>query len=59
VPAGGISPDQTRWVASRSNFLLPVPVLKIVFRGKVRDGLKRLFRARKLVFAGPLAQLAT
>jgi hypothetical protein len=33
-------------------------VLKIVFRAKVRDGLKRLFRAGKLVFAGELAALS-
>src|SRR5664280_1223116 len=58
VPGGGISPDQTRWIHSRPNFLLPVPVLKIVFRAKVRDGLKRLFRAGKLVFAGELADLS-
>jgi hypothetical protein len=33
-------------------------VLKIVFRAKVRDGLKRLFRAGKLVFAGETAALS-
>jgi hypothetical protein len=33
-------------------------VLKIRFRAKVRDGLKRLFRARKLVFVGQLAPLS-
>ena len=37
---------------------MPVPVLKIVFRAKVRDGLKRLFRAGKLLFAGQLAALS-
>lgn len=58
VPGGGISPDQTRWIHSRANFLVPVPVLKIVFRAKVRDGLKRLFRTGKLVFAGQLAHLS-
>jgi hypothetical protein len=58
VPGGGISPDQTQWIHSRPNFLVPVPVLKIVFRAKVRDGLKRLFRAGKLVFAGQIAPLS-
>jgi hypothetical protein len=43
---------------SRPNFLVPLPVLKIVFRAKVRDGLQRLFRADKLVFAGQLAALS-
>jgi hypothetical protein len=58
VTGGGISPDQTRWIPSRPNFLVPVAVLKIVFRAKVRDGLKRLFRSGKLVFAGRLATLS-
>jgi hypothetical protein len=58
VPAGGISADRARWIPSRPNFLVPVPVLKIVFRAKVRDGLKRLFAAGKLVLAGELAELA-
>ena len=59
VPGGGISPDQTRWIHCAPNFLVPVPVLKIVFRAKVRDGLKRLFRAGKLLFAGQLAGIST
>jgi Putative transposase/Transposase zinc-binding domain len=59
VPAGGISPDQTRWIPSRPNFLVPVPVLKKVFRGKFLDGLTRLFRARKLAFTGSLAALSS
>lgn len=58
VPAGGISPDQTQWIHSRPNFLAPVPVLKVVFRAKFRDGLKRLFRAGKLVLTGQLAPLS-
>jgi hypothetical protein len=58
VPGGGISPDQTRWIHSGPKFLVPVPVLKIVFRAKVRDGLKRLFRAGKLLFAGELTPLS-
>jgi hypothetical protein len=58
VPGGGISPDQTRWIHSGPKFLVPVAVLKIVFRAKVRAGLKRLFRAGKLVFAGELTPLS-
>ena len=55
VPAGGLSPDHQRWIHSRPNFLLPIPVLKNVFRGKFLDGLRRLFRAGKLVFDGRIA----
>src|ERR1700734_2053004 len=35
VPGGGITPDGTRWIASRPAFLLPVRVLADLFRGKM------------------------
>ena len=41
VPAGGISPDGTRWVRCRKGFFLPVRILSRVFRGKFVAGLKR------------------
>ncbi len=58
IPAGGLSPDHSRWVHSRSGFFLPVRVLSRVFRGKFIAGLKRLFRTGKLVCAGKLKPLA-
>jgi hypothetical protein len=57
VPGGGLSPDQTIWVSSRSNFFLPVKVLSRVFRGKFIDGLRRAFRNNKLSFSGECLQL--
>src|SRR5262249_61986530 len=35
VPGGGLSFDNTRWIASRSNFLVHVNVLARLFRGKM------------------------
>jgi hypothetical protein len=35
VPGGGLSLDNTRWVASRSDFLVHVKVLARLFRGKI------------------------
>jgi hypothetical protein len=46
VPAGGLSPDHTQWVQPKYNFLLPLDVLKPVFRGKFVDGLKRAYRRK-------------
>src|ERR1700704_2394451 len=43
VPAGGLSPDISRWVSSQPNFFLPVAVLKKVFRGKFTGALSRRF----------------
>jgi Putative transposase/Transposase zinc-binding domain len=40
VPAGGLSPDHTRWVRSRDNYFLPKEVLREIFRGKFVDALE-------------------
>jgi len=58
VPGGGLSPDHTRWISSRSNFFLPVKVLRRVFRGKFCAGLRRAFRAKQLAFFGECVPLA-
>lgn len=34
VPAGALSPDGQRWIATRNDFLFPVKALSRVFRGK-------------------------
>jgi hypothetical protein len=58
VPGGGLSPDGTRWVASRANFLVSVKVLGRLFRGKYLGALKELYEAGELRFAGSTAALA-
>ena len=58
VPAGGLSPDHTRWIAAQPGFFLPVRVLSRVFRGKFVAGLRELHAAGKLGFHGGLAGLA-
>ena len=52
VPGGGLLPDHTCWVSSRSSFFLPVKVLSRVFRGKFIEGLRRAFTNNKLLFYG-------
>jgi Putative transposase/Transposase zinc-binding domain len=51
VPGGGLSPDGTRWIASASNFFLPVRVLSRVFRGKFLAGIRAAFANGKIHFA--------
>ena len=58
IPAGGLSPDHTRWIHPRYPFLVPVKVLGRVFRGKFVAGLKRRFREGQLIFAGSLQPLS-
>jgi hypothetical protein len=41
VPAGGWKDTEKRWVPARHNFLLPVPALSKVFRGKLHQALRR------------------
>ena len=57
IPAGGLSPDHSRWIHPKHHFFLPVRVLSRVFRGKFVSGLKRLFRQKKLRFHGKLQHL--
>ena len=40
VPAGGLAPDGTTWLAAHRPFLLPVRALSRIFRGKLRDALR-------------------
>jgi len=58
VPAGGLSPDHTRWIAAKPGFFLPIRVLSRVFRGKFVAGLRELHAAGKLGFHGALAGYA-
>ena len=58
LPGGGFSPGRTRWVRPRrAGFFLPKQVLSKVFRGKFTDGLRDLFRRKKLAFHGSLQWL--
>ena len=57
IPAGGLSPDHTRWIDPPYPFFLPVEVLRRVFRGKFVDALKRRFQQRQLIFPGSLQPL--
>jgi putative transposase/transposase-like zinc-binding protein len=59
VPAGGLAPDHTRWIAAPPSFFLPVKVLSRVFRGKFVAGLRQLFDDGKLTFSGNVAPLRT
>jgi rubredoxin len=58
VPAGGLSPEHTRWVPSRDNYFLPKGVLREIFRGKFVDALKQAFQNGQLRFEGDLKLLA-
>jgi hypothetical protein len=57
IPAGGLSPDQIRWIHPRYPFFLPVHVLGRVFRGKFVAALKRQFHMGQLTLAGSLQPL--
>jgi hypothetical protein len=58
VPAGGLSPDHTRWIRSPDNYFLPKKVLQKVFRGKFVDALQQAFQNGQLIFQGDLKLLA-
>jgi Putative transposase/Transposase zinc-binding domain len=58
VPGGGLSPDQTRWIACRPGFFLPVRVLSRRFRELFLARLRTAFAAGALRFSGALDALA-
>jgi len=58
VPGGGLSPDQTHWIACRPGFFLPVRVLSRRFRQLFLAQLQAAFGAGELRFFGALATLA-
>jgi ribosomal protein L37AE/L43A len=58
VTGGGLSPDESRWIAGRDDFFLPVRVLSRVFRGKFLAGLRTAFQRGRLRFPGRSAALA-
>ncbi len=58
VPGGGLSPDQTRWIACRPGFFLPVRVLSRRFRTLFLERLGAASAAGELRFSGALANLA-
>jgi len=57
VPAGGMALDNSRWVATRRGFFLPVRVLSRMFRGKLLAFLKQSYRRKELYFPGTLSEL--
>jgi hypothetical protein len=58
VPGGGISLDRSRWISSAEDYLLPVPVLSRMFRGKMLALLKAAHGQGRLQFFGPHTELA-
>jgi putative transposase/transposase-like zinc-binding protein len=57
IPGGGLSPDQTRWIACRPGFFLPVRVLSRLFRRLFLKALQECFDQAKLQFFGELEEL--
>jgi hypothetical protein len=58
IPGGGLSVDNSRWIACRPGFFLPVKVLGRLFRGKFIAYLGEARDQGLLTYAGQLSQLA-
>jgi hypothetical protein len=58
VTGGGLSKDGQRFISKRRAFLLPVPVLSKLFRGKFLAGLQRAWKHGQLRLGGRTAELA-
>jgi len=58
LPAGGLAPDDSRWIPCRPDFFLPVRVLSRRFRRLYLDGLKDLYGRGELILSGRCRELA-
>jgi hypothetical protein len=58
VTGGGISPDGSRWIASRPDYLVPVEVLSSLFRGRMLGMLSKAHATGHLEFFGAYQHLA-
>ena len=58
VGGGGLSEDESHWIASRDYYFLPIKVLSRVFRNKFRCLLQKAFERGELDFYGDLVHLA-
>jgi hypothetical protein len=58
VPGGGLSDDGSRWISSRSNFLVHVKVLARLFRGRFLATLAKAHAEERLKFFNTHAGLA-
>jgi hypothetical protein len=56
VTAGGLD-DNDHWIPASNRYLFSVKALSKVFRGKLLDGLDRLYRAGALKLDGPCSSL--
>lgn len=56
-PKGGISENNNQWITPRGNFFLPVRALSKVYQGKFMEGLRNLYKQKKLKFFNHLSNL--
>lgn len=57
VPAGGLAPDNSQWMAAKDTFFLPVRVLSRLFREKYLSYLRRAYRENLLILEGRLQDM--
>ena len=58
IPGGGLSADNSQWIACRPGFFLPIKVLSRLFRGKFVAILREARKQGRLTYTGQLAALA-
>jgi predicted Zn-ribbon and HTH transcriptional regulator len=54
VTGGGLSKNKSQWISARKDFFIAVKKLKMLYRGKFLDYLKRVYNKNQLSFHGSI-----
>lgn len=57
IPAGVLSFDKQKWIATRKDYMFPVKALSRVYRGKFIHFLKKAYSKGELIFPGQISPL--
>jgi hypothetical protein len=58
IAGGALTPDASRWLPARPNYLFPVRELSCAFRDRYLEGVRRAFAQERFHWPGRLAALA-
>jgi hypothetical protein len=59
IPGGGLNKKKTKWIACPKDYFLPVKILSKVFRGKLLNGLRKIYDRDEFKLIGRIEYLSS